>query len=75
MNDIVATEFMTIDDGQYARIPNTGTGPNALCLPGPAKLKVMRYRDGRLDHEIIEGQTKPTRLALFKNMQLINWPI
>lgn len=75
MNDIVATDFISIPKGQYARLPNTPPGPESPCLPGPAQLKLIRYRDGRLAHEIIQGEPKPTRLALIKKMRLVAWTV
>jgi len=75
MNDIVATSYLDIEEGHYTSIPNTPAGPDSPCLPGPGQIKLIRYRDGRLDHEIIQGQLKPTRFALIKNMRFTGWNV
>lgn len=75
MNDIVAEKYIDIEKNQYARIPGSPPGPDGYCLPGPAQLKVMRYRDGRVTHEVIQGVPKPIRFAVFHKMKLVSWGV
>ena len=63
------TNIIEVRDGQYVPIPNT----LRYVLPGPGRLQVTRYTDGRLASKILEGEMKPTKYAIVKNLQRVGW--
>lgn len=72
LNDIVATNTIEIAEGEYAPMPNA---PRDYALPGPAKLKVDRYRDGRIAGQVLLGEVKPMRLAIHKKWKRLPWGV
>jgi len=66
-----ATETLVLKKGEYTLLPNTTKW--ALC--GPAKIELTRFGDGGVDGKIIEGTSSEVRLAVFKKLQRVGWPI
>jgi len=68
MSDHV-TNTVDVSTGQYVALPNTPK----FVLPGPGRLLVTRYKDGRLAGQILEGESKPIEFAVAKRLQRVSW--
>lgn len=58
-----------VAEGEYARVP----GDTHHVLVGPGKLEVTRLEDGRAYGRIVEGEAKPRRFAIKRQLKLRTW--
>lgn len=70
VNDIVASEVITAEEGEYIPMPSA---PTKWAVPGPAEVEVKRYRDGRLEGRIIRGSARPMHYAIHFKWKRLNW--
>lgn len=68
---VVVRKTVIVTTGQYTPIP----GSDKMVLAGPGKMEVVRYDDGRLDGQVLEGFSKPIALAIAKRWQRVTWEV